>query len=93
MRPALVLAPVIGFVAAMVLPAPDGAFAAGLMAALLVIVIASMIGSATVVPAGAQVSTRARAIVERLIPRGTQSDPNARGHARPRAPGVLLPAV
>jgi hypothetical protein len=93
MRPPLLLAPVIGIVAAVVLPASDGAFAAGLMAAVLVIVIASMVGSAAVVPAGALASTLARAVVERLIPRTTQSDPDARGHTRPRAPGVLLPAV
>jgi len=76
----------------MVLPAQHGAFTAGLVAAVLAIVIASMVGSSTVVPVGAK-ATRTRTVLERLIPHATQSDPDARGHARPRAPGVLLPAV
>jgi len=88
---ALVLAPILGIVA-MVLPAQHGAFAAGLVAAVLAIVIASMVDCSTVIPVGAQ-ATRTRAVLERLIPRSTQSAPDARGHARPRAPGVLLLAV
>jgi len=83
--------PILGLVA-VVLPAQHGALAASLVAAVLAIVIASTVSFSTAVPVGAQ-ETRTRAVLERLIPRATQSDPDARGHARPRAPGVLLPAV
>jgi len=92
MKPALFFAPILGVVAGL-LPAHDGAIAAGLMAAVLTIVIASMLGSATVVPVEGRFATRTRAVLERLIPRAAESDPDARGHARPRAPGVPLPAV
>ena len=92
-RLALVVAPLLGIAAAALFPVPDATFAAGLMTAVLTIVITSMVGSATVVAVEAQFATRMRAVVERLIPRAAQSDPDARGHARPRAPGVPLPAV
>ena len=92
-RPLAALALLLGAAAAILLPAPDGAFAAGLLAAVLAIVIASAVGSAPAMPAGVHVGTRARAVLERMVPRAAQSDPDARGHARPRAPGALLPAV
>jgi hypothetical protein len=79
--------------ATVLLPAPEGAFAAGLVAALLVILVVSALAAPSAAPTGARVSTGARAALDRLIPRPAQSDPDARGHARPRAPGVILPAV
>ena len=77
----------------MLLPAPESAFAAALVAAVLVVIVASTAASAPVMAVGVHVGTRTRAALERLVPRASQSDPDARGHARPRAPGALLPAV
>ena len=77
----------------MLLPAPESAFAAGLVAAVLAIIVASTVGSTPAGSAGIHVGTRTRVALERLVPRASQSDPDARGHARPRAPGALLPAV
>ena len=76
----------------MLLPAPETAFAAALVA-VLAIIAASTVASAPAMPAGVHVGTRTRAALQRLVPRAAQSDPDARGHARPRAPGALLPAV
>ncbi len=87
------LALVLGSAAAMLLPAPESAFAAALVAAVLVVIVASTAASTTVMAVGVHVGTRTRAALERLVPRASQSDPDARGHARPRAPGALLPAV
>jgi hypothetical protein len=92
-RPLATLALLLGTIAAALMPTPDGAFAAGLVAAVLALLVASTAVSALVIRAGLQISTRTRALLERMIPRAAQSDPDARGHARPRAPGVLLPAV
>ena len=39
------------------------------------------------------VTVAIRAALRRRVPRTAQSDPDARGHARPRAPGRLLTAV
>ena len=75
------------------LPAPSWAFAAGLIAVVLTIVIATTIGSTRLVPVGAATGRQTRAVLQRLVPRAAQSDPDARGHARPRAPGFLLSAV
>jgi hypothetical protein len=79
--------------ATMLLPAPESALAAGLVAAVLVILVASIVASGAAISAGVHVGTRTRVALERLVPRPAQSDPDARGHARPRAPSVLLPAV
>jgi hypothetical protein len=79
--------------AAVLLPAPESAIGAGLVAAVLAIIVASTVASAPVMPAGVRVGARTRVALERLVPRASQSDPDARGHARPRAPGALLPAV
>ena len=83
----------LGAAAAMLLPAPESAFAAGLVAAVLAIIVASAVAAAPAIPTGVQVGARTRVALERLVPRASQSDPDARGHARPRAPGALLPAV
>ncbi len=88
-RPLAVLALLLGAI----LPTIDGAFAAGLVAAVLALLVVSAVAAAAVAPAGVRARTRARAVLQRMIPRAAQSDPDARGHARPRAPGILLPAV
>ena len=81
-------------VAALVVPAPPGAFAAGLAAAALaMILVTSAVASALLVRVALRVGTRARAVLQELAPHPPQSDPDARGHARPRAPGALHPAV
>jgi hypothetical protein len=83
----------LGAAAAVVLPAPPGALAAGLVTAVLAILVASTVVSARLAPVGFRVGTLARALLQRLDPRVAQSDPDARGHARPRAPAALLTAV
>jgi uncharacterized protein DUF6412 len=92
-RPFVALSLLLGVTAALVLPAPPGAFAAGVVTAVLLIAVTSTIRSASLLTVGLHVGAHARAVLERLVPRGAQSDPDARGHARPRAPGVLHPAV
>ena len=92
-RPVAALALLLGTAAALLLPAPESAFAAGLLAAVLGIIVASAVASAPTMSTAVHVGTRTRVALERLVPRASQSDPDARGHARPRAPGVLLPAV
>jgi hypothetical protein len=92
-RPVAALALLLGTAAALLLPALDGAFTAGLVAAVFVIIVAATVAAVPIMAAGAHVGTRARAVLERMVPRAAQSDPDARGHARPRAPGALLPAV
>ncbi|HEU0207005.1 MAG TPA: DUF6412 domain-containing protein [Pseudolysinimonas sp.] len=92
-RPFAALVVLLGAAAAAVLPAPPGAIAAGLVAAVFAILVASAVGSARLAPIGLRVGTRTRAVLQRLDPRVAQSDPDARGHARPRAPAVLLTAV
>lgn len=92
-RPLVALAALLGTAAALVLPVPPGAIAAGLVAVVFAIVVASTVGSARMAPVGLRVGTRARAVLQRLDPRVAQSDPDARGHARPRAPSALLTAV
>ncbi|MFC5502020.1 hypothetical protein ACFPJ4_07180 [Lysinimonas soli] len=42
---------------------------------------------------GIPLGVGARAALDRMVPRTAQTDPAARGHRRPRAPGRLLPAV
>jgi hypothetical protein len=84
-----VLAALLG---AVVLPSVDVSLSAGLLAAVLTLVVVSVAASA-VLGVGALPHLRARAALERLAPRTAQSDPDARGHARPRAPGCLLTAV
>ena len=86
------LIPVLGAAVAVVLPAPSGAFTAGLIAALLTILVAVAVGP-LVAPVGIRAGSQTRAALERMVPRTAQSDPDARGHARPRAPGGVLPAV
>jgi len=66
---------------------------AGLFAALLTIVVAVAVGSVRLAPVGFHAGSRTRAVLERMVPRTAQSDPDARGHARPRAPGAGFPAV
>jgi hypothetical protein len=83
-----VLAAVFG---AVLLPTIDVSFSAGLLAAILALVlsvVASVIHGASAPP-----HLRARAALDRHVPRPAQSDPDARGHVRPRAPGRLLTAV
>jgi hypothetical protein len=82
-----------GALIAVLLPTSSWALAAGLIAVVLTIVIATTIGSARLMPVGAGIGMRTRAVLQRLVPRAAQSDPDARGHARPRGPGILLPAV
>jgi hypothetical protein len=97
-RPLAALAVLVATAAALVLPAPPGAFTAGLVAAglvapLLAILVASTVGSALLERVALRVGTQARAALQGLSPHPAQSDPDARGHARPRAPGALHPAV
>ena len=87
------LTAVLAAAAAALSPVPEGAFAAGVVAAVLAILVASALGALGSAPTGARLGVGARAALDRLIPRPAQSDPDARGHARPRAPGALLPAV
>jgi len=91
--PLAALTTLLATAAALVLPAPPGVLGAGLLAAVLVILVASMVGSTLPVRGGLRVGTNARAAVQRPRPHAAQSDPDARGHARPRAPGFLLAAV
>src|SRR3954462_14264362 len=92
-RPLAALTLLLATAAAMVLPAHPGALGAGLVAAVLVILVASTLGSTLVVRVGHRVGMNARAALQRRHPHAAQSDPDARGHARPRAPGLLLAAV
>ena len=87
------LAVLLATVAAVILPAPPGALGAGLIAAALVTFVLSTVGSALLVRVGLRVATNARAVVHRAHPHPAQSDPDARGHVRPRAPSCLLAAV
>ncbi len=88
----MALAALLGFGVAALMPASGGTFAAGLLAAVLAIVVASVAAHAPLGP-GSLAGTGARAVITRLVPLGAQSDPDARGHARPRAPGALLPVI
>ena len=84
-----VLAAVLG---ALLLPTVDVSLPGAVLAAVLALVVVSVsagIGLGVALPP----HLRARAALDRLIPRTAQSDPDARGHARPRAPGRLLTAV
>ena len=83
------LAAVLG---ALLLPSVDVSPSAGLLAAVLVVVLVS-VASSVVLGVAAPPPARTRAALDRTIPRSAQSDPDARGHARPRAPGRLLTAV
>ena len=85
----VVLAAVLG---GLLLPSVDISLWAGLLAAvvtLVIIAVAVSIGRGVAVPP----HRLARAALSRLVPTASQSDPDARGHARPRAPGRLLTAV
>jgi hypothetical protein len=85
----VVLAAVLG---GLLLPSVDVSLSAGLLAAvvtLVIIAVAVSIGRGVAVPP----HRLARAALSRLVPTASQSDPDARGHARPRAPGRLLTAV
>jgi hypothetical protein len=84
-----VLAAVFG---AVLLPTIDVYFSAGLLAAILALVVLSVVAS-VIHGASAPPHLRARAALDRHVPRPAQSDPDARGHVRPRAPGRLLTAV
>ena len=92
-RPLSAVALLLATVVAVVVPAPSGAVAAGLVAAVLAVMVASTVGSALLVRVGRRVGVHARAALHRLDPHPAQSDPDARGHARPRAPGVLPTAA
>ena len=88
-RRCVVLAAVLGV---LLLPSVDVSLSAGLLAAVLTLVV---IAVAVSVGRGVEVPTHrlARAALSRLVPTIAQSDPDARGHVRPRAPGRLLTAV
>jgi hypothetical protein len=92
-RPLAVLTLLVGAAVAIVMPASPGAFAAALVAAVLTILVASSAGSAQRVTVELRPGTRARAALRCIDPRPAQSDPDARGHARPRAPGAVQTAV
>ena len=85
----VVLAAVLG---ALLLPSVDTSLSAAVFAAVLTLVV---IAVAISVGRGVEVPSHrlARAALRRLVPTASQSDPDARGHARPRAPGRLLTAV
>ena len=72
---------------------PDSAMTSVLVAAVLGLMVIVVAKSASPALGGARAVVRSRAALERLIPIAAQSDPDARGHARPRAPGILLPAI
>jgi hypothetical protein len=82
----------IALLGGMLLPTIDVSLSAGVLAAVLVLVLAALVVSPR---GGAEVPPHrlARAALSRLVPTAAQSDPDARGHARPRAPGRLLTAV
>lgn len=76
----------------LLIPSLDVPLSAGLLAAVLTLVV---IAVAVSVARGVDLPPHrlARAALRRLVPTAAQSDPDARGHARPRAPGRLLTAV
>jgi hypothetical protein len=80
-----VLAAVLG---TLLLPTVDVSLSGALLA-LMVVSVSASIGLGVALPP----HLRARVALDRLIPRTAQSDTDARGHARPRAPGRLLTAV
>lgn len=82
----------LGLGVAALMPAAGGTVAAGLLVAVLAIVVAS-VAAQVPVGAGSLAAARSRGVVNRLVPLGAQSDPDAAGHPRSRAPGVPLPAV
>jgi uncharacterized membrane protein len=88
-RHGVVLAAVL---AAFLLPSVDASLSAGLLAAVVTLVVIAVVVR---VVRGVEVPPHrlARAALSRLVPTAAQSDPDARGHARPRAPGRLLTAV
>jgi hypothetical protein len=86
------LAALAGLLLGTAIIAPNSVVATVVVVAVGIVIVAA---SRPVVPAigGVLAVARSRAALERLAPIVAQSDPDARGHARPRAPGVLLPAV
>ena len=86
------LAVLVVVVAGILLPTTDGPVPVSLVIAV-VAVAALTVAWSLVVPLATAVDLGVRATLDRVVPRAAQSDPDARGHARPRAPGRLLPAV
>lgn len=70
-------------------PAATASFIVAVLAVVVVVVAQSVLS----LRHGIRPAARARTALERTVPRAAQSDPNARGHARPRAPGRPLTAV
>ena len=88
-RHVAVIAAVLGGV---LLPSVDASVSAGLVVAVLALVVVSVAPS-VLIGVGTPQHLRVRAALHRLVPRTAQSDPDACGHARPRAPGRLLTAA
>ena len=82
-----------GVLLAATMVSPESAVASAFVVAVLALVVVAVVRSASPGLGGAPAVVRSRAALERRIPVAAQSDPDARGHARPRAPGALLPAV
>ncbi len=81
-----------GVLSGLLLPVVDVSLTAGLLAVVLTLIVVTVVVSCVFgTPVAAH--RRARAALDRLVPRTAQSDPDACGDARPRAPGLLLTAV
>ncbi|MBW4033128.1 MAG: hypothetical protein HIU88_10760 [Acidobacteria bacterium] len=77
----------------LLLPTTDGLIPVGLVIAVVALAAVDVAWSLGVPTAAVVVDLRVRATLDRVVPTAAQSDPDARGHARPRAPGRLLPAI
>jgi hypothetical protein len=86
------LAAFVAVAAGILLPTADGVVPVSLVVAVVALAAVSIAWS-LVVPLATAVDLRVRATLDRVVPTASQSDPDARGHARPRAPGRLLTAV
>ena len=86
------LAAIMVVIGGLFLPTTDGLIPVGLVIAVVALAAVDVAWSLGV-PTAAAVDLRVRATLDRVVPTAAQSDPDARGHARPRAPGRLLPAV
>ena len=83
----------VGLLLVLTLPSTGALVSATLVVAVLAIVAMTVARSMPPLAGGTAPAVRARALVDRMVPRTAQTDPGARGHRRPRAPGFLLPAV
>jgi hypothetical protein len=90
------LRPLLLVVAALVIaiqPSLGGSLAAGIFVTIVAISVLVVVSAAVSAPLSVARQSRTRSALNELVPWTAQSDPNAGGHRRPRAPGRLLPAV